>query len=126
MRKQFSKTGVFITGLIVGIVISGLMAIGFATYIVRNPQKVIVKVIDMGMDRVIERTIQTIPQDYIGQRQTEISMTAEKFAQAYSQNRISPEEMNFLASTFFQTIADQQITPAEIDRLLQLINQVSE
>ncbi|MBN2029089.1 hypothetical protein JW824_02495 [bacterium] len=126
MQKRVSKTGVFMTGFVVGVVVSGLVVIGLATYVIRHPQEVIVRVVDMGMDRVIERTVQTIPQDYIGQRQAEIAASAEKFAQAFSQNRISSEETKALASTFFQTIADQQITPAEIDRLLQLINRVAE
>ncbi len=126
MQKRFSKTGVFMTGFIVGLLVSGLVVIGLGAYLLQHPQEVIVRVVDMGMDRVIERTVQTIPQDYVTQRQAEISTSAEKFAQAFSQNRISSEEMNILASAFFQTIADQQITPAEIDRFLQLINQVAE
>ncbi len=126
MERRFSKMGVFITGFIVGIVVSVLIAVGLVRYIVQHPQKMIVKAIDMGMDQVVERTVQTMPKDYIGQRQVEISSSAEKFAQAFSQNRISSEEMNSLARAFFQVIADQQITPVEIDHLLDLINQYAE
>lgn len=126
MERQFSKARVFITGFIAGVAVAGLMGVGMVRYLIQHPQKLIVKAIDMGMDRVVERTVQTISKDYIGQRQVEISASAEKFAQAFSQNRISSEEINLLARTFFQIIADQQITPVEIDWFLDLVNQCAE
>ncbi len=126
MQKRSFKTGVFLSGFLTGIVVTALIVVLLAGYFVRHPQKVMVKVVDMGMSRVVEKTVQTIPRDHIGQRQDEITESAERFAKAFSENRVSTEEINSLASAVFTIMADQQITSLEIDHLLDLINQYAE
>jgi len=84
------------------------------------------KAVDMGLNRVVNKTIQTVPQTYIGQRQNDIATTAQKLAQAYSENRISPAEMDGLARKVFTAMADQQITKQEIDDLLKIMNQLAQ
>lgn len=123
--KKSSRTGVFFLGFFVGVLVSAAVAVGLAGYLIRHPQAVIEKAADIAVDRVVERTVQTVPKAYIGQNQEVIASSARQFADAFSQNRITPTEMNLLAKKMLATIADQKITQAEIDDILQLMNRYS-
>lgn len=112
-------------GFFVGVLVSAAVAVGLAGYLIRHPQAVIEKAADIAVDRVVERTVQTVPKAYIGQNQEVIASSARRFADAFSQNRITPTEMNLLAKKMLATIADQKITQAEIDDILQLMNRYS-
>jgi len=126
VQKQSSRTGSFFIGFFLGALITVLIGIGLAGYLIRHPQVVMNKAVDMGLNRVVNKTIQTVPQTYIGQRQNDIATTAQKLAQAYSENRISPAEMDGLARKVFTAMADQQITKQEIDDLLKIMNQLAQ
>ena len=123
---NFSKTGMFFIGFFTGILIMALILIGAARYFVTNPQKVIGKVAAAGVSRAIEKTMASAPKQYIGQKQEEIAATAQTFANAYSQNRISPDNIQALGGKVVSIMADQRITPEEIDEVLQMMKQVSE
>ena len=78
----FSKAKIFTAGFVTGVLISMLAAAGFVQYILRHPKKVLVKAVDMGMDRVVQKTVQSIPRNYIGQRQDDIARSAQHLASA--------------------------------------------
>ena len=126
-RKQrgLSRGGTFLVGFFVGVLCSAFVVVGLAGYFIRYPQKIIVKAVDLGMNRVVEKTVQSIPRDFVSERQEEITASAQQFAQAFTQNRISQADMNVIAKKFFSVIADQKITPEEIDEILQLVNRYS-
>lgn len=126
-RKQrgFSRGGTFFVGFFVGVLFSAFVVVGLAGYFIRYPQKIIVKAVDLGMNRVVEKTVESIPRDFVSERQEEITESAQRFAQAFTQNRISQADMNVLARKFFSVIADQKITPEEIDEILRLVNRYS-
>jgi hypothetical protein len=124
-RRSFSRGGTFLVGFFVGVLCSAFVVVGLAGYFIRYPQKIIVKAVDLGMNRVVEKTVQSIPRDFVSERQEEITASAQQFAQAFTQNRISQADMNVIAKKFFSVIADQKITPEEIDEILQLVNRYS-
>ena len=126
VQKQSSRTGPFFTGFFLGALVTVLVFVGLAGYVIRNPKVVMNKAVDMGLNRVVNKTIQSAPQEYIGQRQDDIASTAQKLAQAYSQDRISPAEMDGLARKIFAAMGDQQITQTEIDDLLQTMNRLAQ
>ena len=126
IEKQSSRTGSFFIGFFLGALVTVLVLIALAGYVIRNPKVVMTKAVDMGLNRVMNKTIQTAPQAYIGQRQGDIAITAQKLAQAYSENRISPAEMDYIARQVFAAMADQQITQKEIDDLLKIMNQLAQ
>jgi len=125
-QNSFSKGRTFLIGFLVGLLVSAFIVIGLAGYIIRYPQKVFVKAVDLGMNRVVEKTVQSIPKDYISERQEDIAASAQRFTRAFSKNRISPADMRFLSSKFFTVVADQKITSDEIDEFLRLIDRFSQ
>jgi len=126
LQKQSSRTGAFFIGFFLGALVTVLVLVGLAGYVIRHPNVVMNKAMDIGINRVVNKTIQSAPQEYIGQRQDDIANTAQKLAQAYSQNRISPAEMDGLARKMFAVMADQQITQKEIDDLLKTMNRLAQ
>lgn len=124
-QRGFSKGGSFFIGFFVGILVSALVVVGLAGYFIKHPKTLIEKAADVAVDRVVERAVQSVPKDFIAKRQEAIANSAHRLAQAYSQNRITPAEMNLLVKKMFAAVADQKITPAEIDEILQLANRYS-
>ena len=124
-QRGFSRAGTFFTGFLVGILVSALVLVGLASYLIKHPKTLIEKAADVVVDRVVERAVQSVPRDFVGLRQEAIANSAQRLAQAYYQNRLTPEELNELAKKAFRVLADQQITPEEIDEVLQLANRLS-
>lgn len=112
----------FFLGFFVGILVSAAAAVGLAGYLIRHPQTVMVKAADVAVKHVVEKAVESVPRDYIGQRQDDIAASAHRFSQAFSQNRVTSAEMNTLARQMVAVIADQQITETEIDNLLRLMD----
>ena len=125
MKTKSSRAGTFFIGFFVGILVSAAVVVGLAGYLIKHPQTIIVKAADVAVDRVMERAIQTVPKEFIGRNQEAIASSARNFADAFSQNRISSTEMNLLAKSMLSAVADQRITQAEIQRILQLMDQYS-
>jgi len=124
-RGTFSKSGTFFIGFFLGILVSAFSAIGLARYVMLHPQQMMVKAMDMGMGQVVEKTAESVPKDYIGQRQNDIAKSAQDLADAFSQDKLTPAEMNLLAQKMLVAVADQQLTTAEIDELIRFANQLS-
>ncbi len=116
---HFSKAGMFFVGFFTGILLLSLAGILAARYVMKNPQAVMTKVAYPQVSRMIEKTVATAPKEYIGQKQDDIAVTAQAFARAYSENRITPDDVQLLGARVFAVLSDQQITQAEIDDLLR-------
>jgi len=115
----FSKTGTFLIGFLTGILFCALVVIGLAGYALRHPQLVMTKVAYPRVGRIIEKTVATAPKQYIGEKEDDIAVTAQAFARAYSESRISSDDVQVLGSKVFAMMADQRITPQEIDEMLR-------
>lgn len=126
IQKQSSTAGVFFIGFFLGTIVTVLVLIGLAGYMIRHPKVVMNKAVDLGLNQVVNKTIQTAPQAYIGERQDDIAITAQRLAKAYSENRISSAELDRLARKMFAAMADQQITQKEIDDLLETMNRLAQ
>jgi hypothetical protein len=122
-KKRFSRGGMFAIGFFSGVLLTLLIAAGVIGYAMKHPQQVLVKVADYGVRQTIQKTAQSMPKDYIGQRQNDIARSAQQFASAFSENRITQNEMGLIGKQFFVVMADQKITPDEIDHLLRTIDQ---
>ena len=128
-----SKFGSFIFGFFVGILISGIAAFLFIRYMMDHPQVIVTRAQDLGMNKVVEKvveksvgkTISSIPQDVVQVRQDDINRTVQNFTEAYAGNRITPMEMQLIAGKFFGLMADQQITPQEMDEMLNFMNEMA-
>jgi hypothetical protein len=122
-KKRFSRGGMLAIGFLLGILFTLLVLAGVTSIIMKHPQQVLVKVADYGVRQTIQKTTQSMPRDYIGQRQNDIAKSAQEFAKAFSENRITQQEMGLIGRQFFVVMADQKITPDEIDHLLRMIDQ---
>jgi len=128
-----SKIGVFILGFFFGILMSAAIAFFMVRYTIQNPQVVTSRIRDLGVNKVVEKaveksvqkTVMAIPQNVVAVRQDDINHTVQNLTQAYSENRITPADMQLIAGKFFGMMADQKITPQEMDALLNFINQIA-
>ena len=121
-HRRSSKAGTFFIGFFVGMLASAIVVIVLAGYFLKHPRIIIDKAADLAVERVVEKTVETVPKDYIGRQQEEIADSARRFADAFSQNRITPAQMNILAKKILAVIADQNITQTEIDEILRMMN----
>jgi hypothetical protein len=124
--SRFSKTGLFFIGFFAGLLVAAGLVIAAAGYVMKNPEVVLVKAADFGIKRVVEKTVESAPKEYIGQKQDEIAATAQGFARAFSENRISPADMQMITARMIALMADQRITEDEIDGMLRLMNQFAQ
>lgn len=124
-RGRFSKGGLFFIGLFTGVLVSVVACLSIASYLLKNPQKIVGKAVDMGMNRVIVKTMETVPREFVSQRETEITSAAQRFATAFSQNKIPPEKISELARMGFTIMQDQRITTKEIDEVIQAVNRIA-
>ncbi len=125
-RRRFSKTGLFFVGFFSGVLAAALVLAVLAGYAFRHPQAVLIKAGHIGMKRVVEKAVDSAPKEYIGEKQVEIAATAQKFAQAFSENKLAPADVQLLAANFMGMMADQQITKDEIDSMLAMMNQFTQ
>ena len=122
-QRGFSKGGTFLVGFLVGMLVSVLIVVGLAGYFIRHPQKIIEKAVDVGMSRVVEQAVQSIPKDYMARRQKDISESVRQLTQAFSEDRISSADIQKLSKKVLTAVADRKVTPEEIDELIGLIDQ---
>jgi len=123
-RRNFSKAGVFFTGFFSGIVMIVVIGILGITYIIKNPERMMEKAADLGLKQAVVRTMKTIPRKYIAEKKDDIVDSANRFLQAYSRGNLSSRELNMLTQKVFESTADQEITPEEIDDLLNTVRQI--
>ncbi|HEX9934864.1 MAG TPA: hypothetical protein VGB38_06670 [bacterium] len=120
--RRFSKAGMFFIGFFSGLLAAAVLLVVSAGYVFKHPQIVLTKAGDFGIRRVFEKTVESAPREYIGQKQDEIAVTAQKFAKAFSESRISPADMQLITVRLVSVMADQKITPDEVDETLRMMN----
>ena len=118
---HFSKSGMFFIGFFAGILVVAAAAIVLANYVLKNPQLVMGKVATVSMGKLIQKTAATAPREYIGQKQDEIAVTAQAFAKAYSEQKVTPEDVQAIGVKVLSVLADQKITQQEIDEVLRMM-----
>jgi hypothetical protein len=118
---RFSKSGMFFVGFFTGILLVAAAAIVIANYVIKNPQWVMGKVATVSVGKLIRKTAATAPREYIGQKQDEIAVTAQAFAKAYSEQRVTPEDVQAIGVKVLSVLADQKITQQEIDEVLRMM-----
>jgi hypothetical protein len=122
-KNGFSRTKIFFTGVIAGIVISVLIGMAGVMYLIKNPKIILEKAADLGIKQAVVKTMRTVPREYIARKKDEILESANRFLQAYSQGTLSSKELNVLTQKIFESSADQEVTPEEMDDLLKIIDQ---
>ena len=125
-EKGFSRAGSFFIGFFLGMLVCVIIVIAALGYLISNPQPVIIKAVDLGATRIIERTVETIPKEYVVVRQDDINQSVMKVTQAYSEGRLTSSDIQNMGREVFQLVADQEITSEEIDRMIKLIDRVVE
>jgi len=125
-RKESSRGKMFLIGFLTGIIMTVMIVAGITGYFISYPQKILKKAVDLGMDRVIERTIHSIPKEYIEQHQQKITEHFQRFARAYTKDRVSSEDISILGRKIVTVIQEQRITTNEMDEILHLVKDCSE
>ena len=128
------RAGTFLGGVFTGFVFLGLILFVCVAAALRNPQRIVNKLADYGLVKVVEKTmvqtvtktIETLPKDYVNVKQDEINQGVQKLTQAYSTNQLSPSDMQLLGAKFFGAMADQKLEPKEIDALLNMVDKLSQ
>jgi hypothetical protein len=118
---SFSKSGMFFIGLFCGILLAAAAGLMGAKYLINNPQIVMTKVASAGIGKMIQRTAESAPREYIGQKQDEIAVTAQAFAKAYSEQKVTPEDIQAIGIKVMSVLADQKISQNEIDDVLRMM-----
>jgi hypothetical protein len=122
-RRNERKTSKFLIGFVSGMLFTVLLVVASVFYLIKNPQKVMNKAFDMGVRRAVVQTLRSIPRDYIHMNKDEMVESVNHFLQAYSEGRLSSQELQDITQKAFAAIADQKITPEEIDEILKTMNQ---
>jgi len=132
-QRQSSGSGKFWAGLATGIL--GSIAIGLILLLsaMKNPRVLLKAAQKYGLEQAVEktaikaasRTLQTIPKEYVALRQEVIGSTVRKLTDAYSDSKISDQDISRLTGKFYEAIADQNVSPEEIDQILKLVDEVA-
>ena len=119
------RWGTFFWGFFLGIVFVCLVAGAGVLYVLKNPGSLVAGAAELGFSGAVEKTVQSIPKQYVADHQGEINEAVDQFIRAYASDRISSEEIHVLSRRIMDAISDQQITPSEIDELLRLVTKSS-
>jgi hypothetical protein len=120
---HFSRVGMFTVGFFTGILVVAVAGLFLVRILLRNPQAVIAKLAVPKVAQIVQKTVATAPREYIGEKQDDIAVTAQAVARAYSENRITPDDMQDIGTKVFSVMADQRITPQEIDEVLRMLKE---
>jgi hypothetical protein len=119
-QEPKSRTGAFLWGILLGLFIALIAAGLLIVYMIQHPEKTVARAMDLGMDKVVYRTLESLPREHIQKRQDDLADLAQRLVRAYARNRISPEDLDRLTREIFETASDQRVTPDEIDALIIL------
>lgn len=128
-----SRIGSFFSGLFTGILLCVIAAVALGVYGFNHPEQVIDKAMVLGGGQLIEkkvsetvnRTVETIPKDYVAMKQQDINRSFNKLTTAYSEGKLSDTDMQMITGYFYQMMADQKVTSQEIEKLLKFIDSLS-
>ncbi|MCK5148390.1 hypothetical protein KAR48_16660 [bacterium] len=121
--RRKGSAGKFFAGFFIGIMLCVILAAAGGLYLYKNPQKV-ARVAVREANNVVRRTMDSMPKNYLAQREVEISQLFSRFVSAYSQGRLSADAMDQLMQAGFGIAADQQVTPQEIDAMMIKMRQI--
>jgi|GEM_PF-1144943 len=132
-ERQSSGFGKFWAGLAAGILISIAAGLIVLLSVMKNPRMLLKAAQKFGLEQAVEntairaasQTLQTIPKEYVALRQEVIGTTVRKLTDAYSDNKLSDQDISRLTGSFYESIADQDVSPEEIDRFLKLVDEVA-
>ncbi|HDQ44477.1 MAG TPA: hypothetical protein ENN17_03110 [bacterium] len=125
-RKRGGSAGLFFGGFAAGLMTAVLVLIIAGMSVLNNPRKMaglakrfgMVKVVEKTVVRTVTRTVHSLPRDVVAIRQDRINRTFRNLTEAYSENRMTFEDIEKLADRIFLAMADQSMTPKELDDLL--------
>ena len=130
MANGKSTVGSFFSGLFFGIFICLIAIVALGFYAFNNPDKFLNKALAMGGGQLIEtkvtetvnKTVESIPRDFVALKQKDINRSFNKLTTAYSEGNLSSTDMQMIAGQMYQMMADQKVTPKEIEKLLKFID----
>ena len=133
-KRRGGSAGIFFGGFLTGIVVVILIFGVVGMSILKNPAKLSTLAKRFGMTTVVEKTVvktvtktvQSIPRGEIAVRQDQINRTFQHLTQSFSENRLTYEDIQKLGDRFFTVMADQSVSPKEIDDLLRLAEQLGQ
>ena len=131
--RQGSGFGKFWAGLATGILVSIAVGLIFLLSAMRNPRMLLkgaqkfglVQAVEKTAVRAASKTLQTIPKEYVALRQEVIGTTVRKLTDAYSDNKLNDQDISRLTGRFYESIADQNVSPEEIDQILKMVDEVA-
>lgn len=121
--RQKKSGSHFFAGVFTGLLLSAVLAAAGGYYLYKNPQRV-TQVVVKEANHAVRRTMESMPKDYLAQREAEISALFSHFVRAYSMGKITAEGMDAMTQSAFQAASDQVVTPAEIDELLAQMRRI--
>ena len=133
MTKGKSTVGSFLSGLFFGILICVIAIGALGYYAFNNPEKFMNKALALGGNQLIEtkvtetvnKTVESIPRDYVALKQKDINQSFNRLTTAYSEGKLSSTDMQMIAGQMYQIMADQKVTPKEIEKLLKFIDSLA-
>ena len=120
--KRKSCFGAGAAGFFIGVLCTAGVLYAFVRYTLSHPQKIVKHAGTVAVNRVVVKTVESAPRDYIGKNQADIARSVQGFADAFSKNRISQTDMQRLAGKMFAMVADQRITEKEMADMLRTMN----
>lgn len=131
--KKKTSFGAFFAGFFMALFLVAIAGYIMVNYALKHPQKIAERAARMGLVKVAEKavvqtvtkTVNAIPRDQVALRQARISRSVQNLTQSFSENRLSMEDLQMLGDQAFRAAADQQVTPQEIDMLLDMADQIS-
>lgn len=132
-ERQSSGFGKFWAGLATGILISVAAGLIVLLGAMKNPRILLKGAQRFGLEQAVEKTairaasqtLQTIPKEYVALRQEVIGTTVRKLTDAYSNNKLSDNDISKITGRFYESIADQNVSPEEIDQILKMVDEVA-
>jgi hypothetical protein len=113
----------FFAGLFTGIALTIAALVLGGIYFMRNPE-LITKQIHQRGSRVISHTMQSLPKEYLADKQDEVIELVNAFVRAYSEDRITFADMDRISQKAFTAAADSRITPREADEFMVLVREI--
>lgn len=133
MRRR-GTAGSFFAGFFTGLLLVCIIGLVVGIYLMENPQKVIQsaekmgakKIVQKQMQKVMVKTVNTIPKDYVAVHQDEIVQKFQQVTTAYSLGTLTADDIYLLYNDFFMIIGDGEIQPGEIDNIMRKVDFVTE
>jgi hypothetical protein len=121
-KKRVSRGKWFFLGWLTGMISILLLILAAGLIVMKNPGIVLSGLAGKRVEKVVTRTLQTIPKETIREKHDEIIEAVRHLSYAYADDRLPPTALQDLSSRTFTAVADQQVTAEEIDDLIRSIH----